>query len=187
MKILCDCMTSRDLVKLPGLVDVHVHVREPGATHKEDFQTCTAAALAGGVTLICAMPNTNPSVVDTETLQVVEKLAAENARCDYALYVGASNENASTVHELAPDVAALKMYLNETFTTLKLDGMTTWSKHLSSWPKKAPLCVHAEGQTMAAVLFLASLHGRSVHICHVSRKEEILMIKAAKEKGLKVS
>ncbi|KAF5279207.1 hypothetical protein FQR65_LT03454 [Abscondita terminalis] len=187
MKTHIDCITSRQLIKLPGFIDTHVHVREPGATHKEDFSSCTAAALAGGVTLICAMPNTNPPVIDEESLQLVQKLSKENARCDYALYMGASSHNATIIPELAPQAAGLKMYLNETFTTLKLDDLTVWSKHLINWPKKAPLCVHAEGQTTAAILLLANLHNRPIHICHVARKEEILVIKAAKEKGMKVT
>lgn len=187
MKTHVDCVTSRQLIKLPGFIDTHVHVREPGATHKEDFNTCTAAALAGGVTLICAMPNTNPAITDEEALLMVRKLAKENARCDYALFIGASLDNAALIPELSPDVAGLKMYLNDTYTTLKLNDLTVWSKHLNSWPKKAPLCVHAEGQTTAAILLLASLHNRPVHICHVARKEEIQIIKAAKEKGLKVT
>lgn len=187
MKTHVDCITSRQLIKLPGFIDTHVHVREPGATHKEDFNTCTAAALAGGVTLICAMPNTNPAITDEETLLMVRKLAKENARCDYALFIGASLDNATLIPELSHEVAGLKMYLNDTYTTLKLNDLTVWSKHLSNWPKKAPLCVHAEGQTTAAILLLASLHNRTVHVCHVARKEEIQIIKAAKEKGLKVT
>lgn len=58
----------------PGLIDVHVHLREPGATHKEDFSSGTAAALAGGVTLVCAMPNTNPAIVDAATLATAQKV-----------------------------------------------------------------------------------------------------------------
>jgi len=54
-----DCLTSSRVVRLPGLVDTHVHLRDPGQTHKEDFATGTAAALAGGITLVCAMPNTS--------------------------------------------------------------------------------------------------------------------------------
>ena len=53
-----DCISSSRIVRLPGLIDVHVHLRDPGAVHKEDFSTGTAAALAGGVTMVCAMPNT---------------------------------------------------------------------------------------------------------------------------------
>lgn len=187
MKTHIDCITSRNLIKLPGFIDTHVHVRDPGATHKEDYASCTAAALAGGVTLICAMPNTAPAVVDQETFDVVQKIARASARCDYALFAGASLDNAATVYELASQVAALKMYLNDTYTTLKLDDVLVWSKHLASWPKRAPLCVHAERQTTAAIILLASLSNRSVHVCHVARKEEILIIKAAKERGMKIT
>lgn len=187
MKTHVDCISSRQMIKLHGFIDTHVHVRDPGATHKEDFSSCTAAALAGGVTMICAMPNTNPAVVDRESFEVVQKIAKGKARCDYALYVGASSDNAATIPEMATQAAALKMYLNETYTTLKLNDLTVWSKHIQNWPKKATICVHAERQTTAAILLLATLHNRAVHVCHVARKEEIQIIKAAKEKGLKVT
>jgi carbamoyl-phosphate synthase/aspartate carbamoyltransferase/dihydroorotase len=62
------------MLKLPGFIDVHVHVREPGATHKEDFSSGTAAALAGGITMILAMPNTNPSVTDHQTFSLVKEV-----------------------------------------------------------------------------------------------------------------
>lgn len=67
-------MTSRTMTKLPGFIDVHVHARDPGATHKEDFASCTAAALAGGVTMILAMPNTNPAVVDHQTFSIAKEV-----------------------------------------------------------------------------------------------------------------
>lgn len=187
MKTHTDCMTSRNIIKLPGFIDVHVHVREPGATYKEDFDTCTAAALAGGITMICAMPNTNPPVIDRTAYDYTAALARVSARCDYALYVGASTTNCDTAAELAPQAAALKMYLNETFTTLKLDDMTIWQKHLQNWPKKMPVCAHAEREKTGAIILMASLLDRPIHICHVARKEEILIIKAAKERGLKVT
>lgn len=187
MKTHTDCMTSRQLVKLPGFIDVHTHLREPGATHKEDFSSGTAAALAGGVTLVCAMPNTTPPIVNQQNFQMFKELAKAGARCDYALFVGASSDNYNYIYELASEAAALKMYLNETFTTLKLNDMTVWEKHLTNWPKRAPLCVHAEKQATAAIILLASLVDRPVHICHVARKEEIMIIKAAKERGVKIT
>lgn len=187
MKTHTDCMTSRQLIKLPGFIDVHVHLREPGATHKEDFSSGTAAALAGGVTLVCAMPNTNPPITNQQNFQLFKELAKAGARCDYALFVGASSDNYNQICELASEAAALKMYLNETFTTLKLNDMTIWEKHLSYWPKRAPLCVHAERQATAAIILLASLVDRPIHICHVARKEEIQIIKAAKERGVKIT
>lgn len=187
MKTHTDCMTSRNIIKLPGFIDVHVHVREPGATYKEDFDSCTAAALAGGITMICAMPNTNPPVIDRTSYDYVSTLARVSARCDFALFVGASTTNCDTAAEMAPQAAALKMYLNETFTTLKLDDMTVWQRHLQNWPKKMPICAHAEREKTGAIILMASLLDRPIHICHVARKEEILIIKSAKERGLKVT
>ncbi|KAI8435053.1 hypothetical protein MSG28_003468 [Choristoneura fumiferana] len=187
MKTHTDCMTSRNIIKLPGFIDVHVHAREPGATYKEDFASCTAAALAGGITMICAMPNTNPPVIDRASYDYASTLTRVSARCDYALFMGASTTNCETAAEMAPQAAALKMYLNETFTTLKLDDMTVWQRHLQNWPKKMPICAHAEREKTGAIILMASMLDRSIHICHVARKEEILIIKAAKERGLKVT
>jgi carbamoyl-phosphate synthase / aspartate carbamoyltransferase / dihydroorotase len=187
MKTHTDCMTSRPMIKLPGFIDVHVHLREPGATHKEDFSSGTAAALAGGITLVCAMPNTNPAITNQQHFQLFKELAKSGARCDYALFVGASSDNYNQIFELASEAAALKMYLNETFTTLKLNDMTVWEKHLANWPKNAPLCVHAEKQATGAIILLASMLDRPIHICHVARKEEILIIKSAKERGMKIT
>ena len=115
-----DCVTSGRLVRLPGLIDTHVHLRDPGQTHKEDFESGTKAALAGGVTLIAAMPNTNPPIVDENTFDLVQGIAQEKAHCDYAIYLGATPFNAASVSKLASKAAALKMYCNETFTTLTM-------------------------------------------------------------------
>ncbi len=74
------------MIKLPGLIDPHVHVREPGQTHKEDWDTATQAALAGGVTTILAMPNTKPPIFDDSTLDLALETARQKARCDYAQF-----------------------------------------------------------------------------------------------------
>ena len=76
-------------MKLPGLIDIHVHMREPGAAHKEDWDTGTAAALAGGVTTVLAMPNTQPPTTDKTTFEETLALARQKARCDFGLFVGA--------------------------------------------------------------------------------------------------
>ena len=68
------CKYTYIIHSLSGLIDVHVHVREPGATHKEDWSTATAAALAGGITLILAMPNTNPPTVDETSFALTQKV-----------------------------------------------------------------------------------------------------------------
>ncbi|XP_041261181.1 CAD protein isoform X2 [Onychostruthus taczanowskii] len=187
LKMHVDCMTSQKLIRLPGLIDVHVHLREPGGTHKEDFASGTAAALAGGVTMVCAMPNTSPAVTDATSFALAQKLAEAGARCDFALFLGASLDNAGTLGPLAGAAAGLKMYLNDTFSSLRMDDVLLWMEHLEQWPRHLPIVAHAERQTVAAVLMVAQLYQRPVHICHVARRQEILLIKAAKQRGIPVT
>ncbi|KAF7657383.1 hypothetical protein LDENG_00028210 [Lucifuga dentata] len=187
VKTHIDSMTSQTLVRLPGLIDVHVHLREPGATHKEDFSSGTAAALAGGVTMVCAMPNTNPAITDPSTLALVQKLAKAACRCDYTLYLGAASDNAAILSSIASQAVGLKMYLNDTYSTLKMDNVSLWMEHFEKWPKQMPIVAHAEKQTVAAILMVAQLYQRPVHICHLAKKEEILIIRAAKQKGIQVT
>jgi carbamoyl-phosphate synthase/aspartate carbamoyltransferase/dihydroorotase len=175
------------MLKLPGLIDPHVHLREPGATHKEDWDTGTSAALAGGFTMVLAMPNTKPPIFDAETLDLALRAARQKARCDYAQYVGAGPDNAAVVAALADKAAALKMYLDMTFGQLRLDDMTLWRPHFEKFPKRYPVVVHAESRSMAAAILFSALYDRPVHIAHISLKEEVLLIKAAKERGLKVT
>src|SRR3990172_7729414 len=175
------------LTKFPGLIDVQFHLREPGATHKEDWDSGTAAALAGGFTTVLAMPNTDPGIVDVESLKVSLSAAREKSRCDYAQYLGGSVTNAQAIAEVADQAAGLKLYLDQTYGDLRLDDMRSWTPHFINWPNNAPLVVHAEGKTLAAAILLAAIYDRPLHLCHVSRREEILVIRAAKEKGLKIT
>lgn len=175
------------MLKLPGLIDPHVHLREPGATHKEDFDSGTAAALAGGFTLVLAMPNTKPPIFDAATLNLALNSAKIKAHCDYAQFIGAGPDNAEIAASLSGKTAGLKMYLDSTFGELRLDDMTLWQPHFENFPKHYPIVAHSEGRSMAAAILFASIYDRPIHIAHVSLKEEILLIKAAKEKGIKVT
>jgi len=175
------------MLKLPGLIDPHVHVREPGQTHKEDWDTATQAALAGGVTMILAMPNTKPPIFDASTLDLALDSAKQKARCDYAQFVGAGPDNSDIAASLADKTAGLKMYLDSTFGELRLDDMTLWMPHFAKFPKTAPIVLHSESRTMAAGILFAAIYDRPVHIAHISLKEEVLLIKAAKERGIKVT
>ena len=175
------------MLKLPGLIDPHVHVREPGQTHKEDWDTATQSALAGGVTTILGMPNTKPPIFDNSTLDLALNAAKQKARCDYGQYVGAGPDNAEILPALASKAAGLKMYLDSTFGELRLDDMTLWMPHFENFPKEYPVVLHSESRTMAAGILFAAIYDRPVHIAHISLKEEVLLIKAAKERGIKVT
>ena len=119
-------------MQIPGLIDPHVHMREPGAEHKEDWDSGTAAALAGGFTTVLAMPNTRPPVTDASTLGLAEAAAQSKARCDWGQYLGAGAENAAAAAALAPQAAGLKMYLDQTYGPLRLDDMTLWMQHFAA-------------------------------------------------------
>ena len=177
------------MLRLPGLIDPHVHLREPGQTYKEDWDTGTSAALAGGVTMLLAMPNTRPPIFDAQTLDLALAAARAKARCDYAQFLGAGPDNGDWERhaELPHRAAALKMYLDSTFGELRLDDMALWKPHFEKYPKEYPIVVHSESRSMAAAILFAALYDRPVHIAHISLKEEILVIKAAKERGLRVT
>jgi carbamoyl-phosphate synthase/aspartate carbamoyltransferase/dihydroorotase len=175
------------MIRLPGLIDPHVHIREPGGTHKEDWDTGTSAALAGGFTTILAMPNTQPPVTDQETMNMALSAAYSKAHCDYAQFLGAGPGNLEALKDLGLLTAGLKMYLDQTYGPLRLDDMSLWIEHFKRWPQGLPIVAHAEGRSMAAIILLAAIFDRPIHLAHVSLREEILLIKAAKEKGFKVT
>jgi carbamoyl-phosphate synthase/aspartate carbamoyltransferase/dihydroorotase len=168
-------------------MDPHVHLREPGATHKEDFDSGTAAALAGGFTAVLAMPNTTPPLTDDSSLAVAEEAASSKARCDYGLYVGAGQDNIATVFRLATRACGLKLYLDQTYGPLRLDDLDSLQKHIAAWPSSRIAVAHAEGRSLAAVILLSALCDQPLHISHVSRADEIELIAQAKQRGFPVT
>jgi dihydroorotase-like cyclic amidohydrolase len=171
--------------KLPGLIDAHVHLRTPGQTHKEDLDSGTRAALAGGFTRILDMPNTSPPTVDRAALKAKLELVRQSAYCDVELFAGGSEDNAETVGQLAGRAVGLKVYLDQTHGPLLLSRLETFIVHLRRWP--GVIAVHAEGWRLAAAIGLAQLYGRRLHCCHVSRKVEIDLIRQAKAQGAAVT
>jgi carbamoyl-phosphate synthase/aspartate carbamoyltransferase/dihydroorotase len=173
--------------RLPGLVDAHVHLRTPGGTHKEDFATGTAAALAGGFTAVLDMPNTTPPTVDERSLDERIALARAEIRCDVGFYVGATAHNADEAARLSRRTAGLKMYLGLTYGPLLLSRLGSVMDSCQTWPDTRPVAVHAEGFMLASAIALAHVSGRRLHCCHVSRREEILLIRAAKGRGVRIT
>ena len=194
-------MTS---LRLPGLVDAHVHLREPGYTQKEDLHSGTCAALAGGVTTVLDMPNTVPPTSTPEQLQEKVNLARSKAVCDVGLFVGATVADADAYLPAATRACGLKIYVNETFGSLRIEELgllhrlfRTWAARadeLDGWRHAAspgsslgPIAVHAEEFMLPVCLTLSHLYDLPLHIVHVSRRSEIELIRAAKEKGILVT
>ncbi|WP_448594538.1 amidohydrolase family protein [Thermoflexus hugenholtzii] len=175
------------ILRLPGAADIHVHLRDPGETHKEDFASGTAAALAGGVVTVLAMPNTRPPLIDTAAFREAVRRAQALARCEVGLFLGGTADNAAEAAALARQAAGLKLYLDATYGPLRLEGLAALLRHFEAWPGHRPIAVHAEGRTVAMVIGLAALFRQPVHFCHISRREEILLIRRAKERGLPIT
>lgn len=175
-----------DLV-LPGLVDVHTHLRVPGGEHKEDFATGTAAALAGGITTVLAMPNTSPPLTTPTALKQAYDQATADSRCDLGLFAGASPEDVAHLPALGEQAVALKIYLNDTFGKLRVEDLATLRACFAQWPRHKLIAMHAEKQSVAVGIGLAATYGRSVHFCHISRRQEIELIATAKAAGLPIT
>lgn len=196
---------------LPGLIDAHVHLRDPGATHKEDFTTGTRAALAGGVTTILDMPNNPTPTTTREMLEAKQKIAREKAVCDFGFFIGATPENWSL--ELGDwGAVGVKLYMGATTGDLLVTDFATTFRHFAA-PHQLPIVVHAEDNeslnffaddssriqhsikrpplsaslAVARAIAIAEETGRHLHIAHLSTAREIELVKHAKSRGVNIS
>src|ERR1700722_9433866 len=122
---------------VPGAIDAHVHIREPGYTHKEDWATGTAAAACGGVTTIFDMPNTKPPTGTPEALAMKLAAAEEKAFVDFGIYGLLDENNIDGLEALIEGgVAAFKCFMGNTFGNLPapsdgamLEGFEILARH----------------------------------------------------------
>lgn len=174
-------------MRLPGLADVHVHLRVPGGEQKEDIRSGTSAALAGGFTTILCMPNTRPPLIHPADIRRIQEQIRVEALCDVHPFAGLSAETLDQLPELGKEAAGLKIYMDQTFGPLRITDLSVLEAAFSYFPAERVIALHAEGQSIAAGLGLAAAYGHKVHFCHVSRGSEIELIAAAKARGLPVT
>lgn len=175
-----------DIITLPGLIDAHVHLRDPGQTHKEDFTTGTSAALAGGFTTVLDMPNNVDPVFTVERLKTKIEIAKQKAVCDIGFYYGSQGDNLDTFAEAAEHAVGLKLYLNITTGNFLMDPKYL-KKIYAAWPANLPVLLHAEEDVIdIAVESLKGLN-RPVHVAHMPSREILEKIIKAKQAGLPVT
>ncbi|HVI28911.1 dihydroorotase [Hansschlegelia sp.] len=195
---------------LPGVIDTQVHFREPGATHKEDLETGSRAAVLGGVTAVFEMPNTNPLTVTAEAL--ADKLARAKGRmhCDHAFFVGGTHENARDVAELErlPGAAGIKIFMGSSTGSLLVSDDAGVSEILKRTRRR--VSVHSEDEPRLSerkdlrvagdpsshpvwrdaeaamkctrrLTKIAREHGAKVHVLHVSTAEEMRYLAGFKD------
>ena len=113
---------ARGKYLIPGVIDEHVHFREPGMTHKADIHTESRAAVAGGVTSFMDMPNTLPQTTTQELLQQKFDLAAEKSLANYSFYLGATNDNLSEITKTDPcKVCGIKLFMGSSTGNMLVD------------------------------------------------------------------
>ncbi len=135
---------------LPGLVEVHGHLREPGMTDKETVPTGTQAAAAGGVTTVIDMPNTKPPTTTVARLkQKIEKIYPGRSYIDYAFFMGVSKEHLKELEKVDPEtIVGVKIFTagHETVPTTIPDDKTLGKVFKILSERRITLAVHAEDQ-----------------------------------------
>lgn len=175
------------IVRLPGLIDIHVHLRDPGQTHKEDFYSGTCAAVAGGVTTVFDMPNNKDPILTYQRLSKKLEAVKKKAVCDYGFYFGTDGKNTAEFEKVGHKVVGLKVYLNATTGKLVIEDVQLVEKVLQVWPKNKIIVIHAEGEKVDLALQLCARYGNKIHITHIATKVDLEKIIAAKKKRLPVN
>lgn len=173
-------------IKLPGLVDLHVHLRDPGQTHKEDLYTGTVAALAGGFTTIFDMPNNEQPITTVTALKQKINIAKTKIVADVGFYFGSLGDNLAEFEEAKKLACGLKLYLNPTTGNYLLDPAHLL-KIFQAWGSPKPILLHAEADVIKSALVITKQTRQPTHVCHISCKAELLPIIQAKKAGLPVT
>lgn len=201
---------------MPGLIDLHVHFRDPGLTYKEDIETGSRAAAKGGFTTVCCMPNTKPVVDNVDTVKyIIEK--GKKVGLTNVLPVGAVTKDMAGTQ--ITDVEELKKAgicaISEDGKSVMNSGV--YRKAMKNAAKaNVPVLAHCEDINLVeggvinlgdksselgvkgisnAVedviamrdIMLAKETGATLHLCHCSTKDSVEMVKRAKEEGIKVT
>lgn len=172
-------------ITLPGLIDPHVHLRDPEQTQKEDFFTGTSAALAGGFTTVIDMPNNLIPITSNEKLNNKIAIARNKIVCDVGFYFGSMGDNLDEFEKVKDKIMGLKLYLNHTTGNFLLDKKIL-SRAFSALTPSLPILVHAEKDAVLDVLDTVRETGHKAHICHVTASELQHVIQA-KEEGLPIT
>ena len=168
---------------LPGLIDCHVHFREPGSTHEEDFLSGSQAAAKGGVTTILDMPNTLPPTTTLQALEEKRKLAAKSI-VNYGFNFGATSDNSADIKK-AKNIAAVKLYMDYTTGDLKVGD---YDAIRDVFKTSRITIIHAEDENVknAVEVLIKNKIKNKVHFAHISSEKELKYATSAKTKNITV-
>jgi dihydroorotase len=202
-----DC---KGLHLLPGVIDSHTHMREPGLTHKEDLESGSRGAVLGGVTAVFEMPNTNPPTIDAAAIADKVKRGHHRMHCDFAFYVGATRENTKDLGELEmlPGVAGVKVFMGSSTGSLLIEDdegvravlkairrraafhsedeyrlRERMGERIDGDPRSHPVWRDATAALMCTQRLIALAHetGKRVHVLHVTSRDEMEFLAGHKD------
>ncbi|HVR45812.1 MAG TPA: dihydroorotase [Candidatus Binatia bacterium] len=176
-------------VVTPGLVDMHVHLREPGFSHKERIETGTEAALRGGFTTVACMPNTDPALDDPAILRWLLREVERRGRCRVVPIAAITRGRRGTQPcDFAPLAQAGAVAFSDDGDTVKDEGVLREAARLAN-AFAAPFISHCEPEdaTVDRDLSIAGETGKSWHIAHVTTRRALDSIRAARARGVRVT
>lgn len=142
-----EVLDAKGELLIPGVIDCHVHFREPGLTHKADLASESRAAVAGGVTSFFEMPNTQPPATTIELLEEKYRLAAEKSHANFSFFLGASNDNIREIRKLDPSrVCGVKVFFGASTGNMLVDKLATLEDIFRYSP--VPVAAHCEDETI---------------------------------------
>lgn len=211
-----EVVEGKDKILVPTLIDIHVHLREPGYEWKETIETGSKAAVAGGFTAVCCMPNTNPPIDNKEMVRFIyeksERIGLIRVYPIGAITKGREGKELSEIGDMYmagakgfsddgncvinSEVLRCALEYSKIFdvpiiehaedVNLTLDGSVNWGKTATLLGLKGMPWV-AEASIVARDVFLASFTEAKIHIAHVSCWQSLEMIKWGKDKGINVT
>lgn len=212
----CDIVEVDGLIVTPGLIDIHVHLREPGQEYKETIETGLLAAVRGGFTAVCSMPNTAPvndnSQVTRFIINRANELGIGKVYPAGAISAGSMGENLSEIHDMMQagivavtddgkplenanlmrraleycDGLGLPVFVHAEDLSLADGGSMNEGEFSTFWGIKG-IPNAAESAMVVRDIALSELTGARVHFCHISTRESIEAIRQAKRRGVNVT
>jgi dihydroorotase len=205
-----ETLDAKGLHILPGVIDSQVHFREPGLEHKEDLETGSRAAVAGGVTAVFEMPNTKPLTTTAETLADKVRRARNRMFCDFAFFVGGTRENIQDIPKLEKleGSAGIKVFMGSSTGDLLVDDETSLDAIIAKISRRASFHAEDEARLKARMgirragdpsshpewrdpeaaliatkrlVALAEKHKKRVQVLHISTAEEMAFLKEHKD------
>ena len=166
---------------MPGVIDVHTHMREPGITYKEDFETGSKACAKGGITTFYDMPNTVPATTTLENLLNKKELAGKKSIVNFGIHFGGSkNNNIDEIRKVLEKKEAntVKIFMNVTTGEMLIEDDEILK---GIFENSELVLVHAENEMIDKAIALNQKYGKGLYVCHIPSAEELQKVIEAKK------